>query len=207
MKKILWLDTETTGLDAQKHGIIQLAVLMDIDGKVEGELLLDVQPFDSDVLNINNVEFEYEDIAFIDKIKPEDIVEPSNIKIIDIVKNHKAPKSAYMSIISFLGNHILKFDKTDKAYLGGYNVNFDRNFISEFFKKNNDNYLGSYLSWRCLDPLYRLWEMDYKGYIALENYKLETVCNHFGIPISAHNAMSDIKATMDLWYRLESGND
>lgn len=33
MKKVLWLDLETTGLDCNNHGIIQIAMLMDITGK------------------------------------------------------------------------------------------------------------------------------------------------------------------------------
>jgi len=50
-----------------------------------------------------------------------------------------------------------------------------------------------------------LWQMDCDGEIELENYKLETVCAHFGITLYAHNAISDIKATRELYYLLKKG--
>ena len=207
MKKTLWLDLETTGLDAAKHGIIQIAMLMEIDDKIEGELLIDIQPFSEDILNIKDIEFEYGDIAFIDKIKVDDIIESSGIKMIDIIQKHIKSKEAYQKIIKFLDGYISRFDKLDKAFLGGYNVQFDRGFISAFFKKNGDYYLGSYLNWKLLDPLYLLWQMDADGFISLENYKLETTCNHFGIEISAHNALSDVKATYELYRKLRRENE
>jgi len=202
MEKILWLDTETTGLDPQKHGLIQIAMVMDIDGKVEDEISLDIQPFQKDIMSIQNDN----NVFWADNIIWKDENTPTGITFADIAK-FMLPDEAYAEIIIFLNKHIDKFDKADKAYLGGYNVKFDASFISEFFKKIGDKYLGSFLNWKCLDPLYRLWEMDYKGNISLDNYKLETVCNHYGIEISAHNALSDIKATRELWYRLEASND
>ena len=205
MKKVLFLDTETTGLDATKHGIIQLAMLIEIDGKIEGELLVDVQPFEEDLIVIiedcpNMIYKRAELIKNMAAIGDISIF-PSDIKIENLV-NFDFPAEAHQKIIAFLDKHISKFDKADKAYLGGYNVQFDRNFISQFFKKCGDNYLGSYLNWKCLDPLYLLWQMDADGYISLENYKLENVCKHFGIEIEAHNALSYIKATYELYRKL-----
>jgi len=41
-----------------------------------------------------------------------------------------------------------------------------------------------------------LW--DFQGQLSLPNYKLQTVCEHFGVQIDAHDALSDIKATREL---------
>lgn len=48
MKKTPWVDCETTGLDPVKHGIVQIAMLMDINGYVEDRLVVKCQPFDDD---------------------------------------------------------------------------------------------------------------------------------------------------------------
>ena len=209
MKKILWLDTETTGLDATKHGIIQLAMLMDIDGKLVDEISLDIQPFENDMMSIgfddiSNMPLDF--IWFESKQDYSDAKTPTGITFANIAE-FMSPDEAYAEIIIFLNKHIAKFDKTDKAYIGGYNVNFDRDFISAFFKKIGDKYLGSFLNWKCLDPMYNLWEMDYKGETSFENYKLATVAETYGIPLEAHNAMSDIKATRELWYKLQEANN
>lgn len=42
--KILWIDTETTGLDPDKHGIIQLAMIVDIDGQIKGKEIFTMCP-------------------------------------------------------------------------------------------------------------------------------------------------------------------
>jgi len=207
MKKV-FLDIETTGLIPEKHGIIQIAMLMDIDGEVMDEMLIDVQPFSQDMICLPDGQEElFWSRKQFTEIYPDDLttaLQPSGILIKDIV-DFDLPLEGHQKIVEFLDKHIDRYDKVDKAYLGGYNVNFDRGFITAFFKKCDDPYLGSYLNWKCLDPLYMLWQMDCDGEIELENYKLETVCAHFGITLYAHNAISDIKATRELYYLLKKG--
>ncbi|MDD5359874.1 MAG: exonuclease domain-containing protein, partial [Sulfurovaceae bacterium] len=43
--KIAYIDTETTGLDAKKHGIVQLACLIVEDHKIIDEIVLLIDPF------------------------------------------------------------------------------------------------------------------------------------------------------------------
>jgi len=38
MGKIFWFDTETTGLDDKIHGITELAILIEDDGKIIDEI-------------------------------------------------------------------------------------------------------------------------------------------------------------------------
>jgi len=56
--KILWLDTETTGIDPSLHSIIEIAGIIDIDGVPEKEFSYKVQPhkdfeIDEEALNIS----------------------------------------------------------------------------------------------------------------------------------------------------------
>ena len=50
-KKVLYFDTETTGLDAGKHGIIQLAALMEIGGEIVETFNMKFQPHEGALIN------------------------------------------------------------------------------------------------------------------------------------------------------------
>src|SRR5690606_5049961 len=93
--------------------------------------------------------------------------------------------------------YIDKYDKNDKFYPAGHNVQFDLDFLQEFWKKYGDQYgTGSYQNWRALDSRVMAHFLIMAGKLPeLENMKLATLCNHFDIPINAHDAMSDITAT------------
>ena len=44
--------------------------------------------------------------------------------------------------------------------------------------------------------------MDLHGTIKVKNHKLETMCNYYNIPIAAHDAIEDIRATRKLHKKL-----
>ena len=80
--------------------------------------------------------------------------------------------------------------------MDGYNVEFDIDFIREFFKKCEDDFYDNWINNKRIDPLYLLYIMDLKGLISLPNYRLKTVCKHYNIKLEAHDAFSDIKASI-----------
>ncbi len=205
MKKILFFDCETTGLDPNRNGLIQWASIIDIDGEAVDEVQINVKPFPND--------------AFQDKegnqgtTKAKDMLgvisnfeTPTGVKITDIA-NYLAPQVALGQINAFLQKHISKFDKNDKAYIGGYNVLFDIAFLSKFYEKCGDKYLGSYINWKQIDVRSMLYMLDFDGLISLDNFKLETVARHYGIELDAHNPSSDIRATRELFYKLRGKDD
>lgn len=177
-KKALFFDTETTGLNPWKNDICQIACLIEIDGEIKAEFESKVRPF-----NIDNCDQKALDIH--------------GYTVKDLEKFPAADK-VHLKIKDFWGRFINKYDKMDKFTPIGYNVRFDMDFTQNFFKKNNDSYFSSFVNWKTVDPMYKLYEMDYQGKISLPNYKLVTVCQHFGIEIKAHDAMGDIKATREL---------
>lgn len=206
-KKILLFDCETTGLDPNRNGLIQLAMIMDIDGKIVDELQVNIRPFNEDMINLVNktVEFSFQELK--DNI---DTVGIEKLAITEIavseIDKFICPQGAIGTINKFLQKHINKFDKADKAYIGGYNLPFDTAFVSEFYEKCGDKYLGSYINWKQIDVRQMLYMLDFEGKLSLENYKLSTACDHFGIELEAHNPMSDIKATRELFYIIKDGN-
>jgi len=177
-RKIFHFDAETTGLDPQKHDIIQLAYVVEIDGKEQEEGNVFIQPFDYSVINPAALEV--------------------NKLTVEQLKTFDDPRLAYSNLIKMLSKYIDKYDRTDKFQPAGYNLGFDCEFFKEFFAKNGDVYYGSWFNWKRIDPLGVLYFMDGMGKISLPNYKLETVCDHFGIKIDAHDAISDIRATKQL---------
>lgn len=184
MKKALYFDVETTGLNDYKNDIIQFACIVEINGEVVEEWETKVSPID------------------FTSIEPK-ALETNGLKIGDL-RSFPNPKEVHAQMNKLFGKYIAKFDKGDKFAPAGYNVKFDVGFLQSFFKKNDDKYYGSWFNWKLIDPLNTLHQMDYEGKINLPDYKLSTVCTHFGIPLKAHDALSDIRATRQLRHHLAS---
>jgi len=182
MNKILWFDLETTGLDPVTNDPIQIAGMVEVEGEIMEEFNILCKPFDMDSVSDEALE--------VNKRTRADI------------EGFQEAAEAKQELDGILNNHIDKFNRNDKFYPGGYNVKFDIDFLAQWFRKHRDNYLGSYWNWRSIDPMPFLNVMAYKGELDLPNLKLETVCEHFGIKLDAHDALSDVKATRELVYKL-----
>jgi DNA polymerase-3 subunit epsilon len=183
MKKVLFFDCETTGLDPVKNDIIQLAGIIEIDGKEVEEFDFKCQPFSYDNISL-------------------DALAKNEISLDDI-KCFAMPLKTQRAFVEILGKYCDKFDKNDKFYPAGFEVGFDINFLSQWFEKCGDKYIGSWIDRRRpLDPRYLLSIMDYQGKISLPDYKLKTVSDHFSIVIKAHDALSDIRATKLIFKRV-----
>jgi DNA polymerase-3 subunit epsilon len=182
--KILYFDTETSGLDSKTNDILTIGGIIEIDGEVEEEFYLEMQSFNYDniseeALKINGLELKK-------------------------IKTFMSPKLAYKQLQRIFSKYINRYNKLDKFTCVGHNVRFDLDFLTEFWKKNNDKYLGSYIDYHFLDTMVILNLMMYKKAIQLENCKLVTATQKFGIKLDAHNAMNDIKATRELFKKLIS---
>ena len=184
MKKTLYFDLETTGVDSKLHSIIQFAAIVEYDDEIVDKVNISFQPFD-------DAEIEADALA------------KQNLTIEDILE-YQDHHAGFLAVKGFLDKHINKFDKTDKFYPAGYNVRFDLDFLQAFFKFNGEKYgIGSYFNWKIIDAYPMMHIMDWVGKIELENYKLVTVCEKFRIPIkNAHNALDDIEATRTLIRKL-----
>lgn len=182
--KLFYFDTETTGTDPKRNAIVQLAYIVEIDGKVirEGNML--IKPFEG-------AKIEPEALKVNKRTEEEITQEP-----------FKDFFASYKYFVRMLDTHIDRYNREDKFIMVGHNVHFDANFLSEFFKKNGDKYYGSYFGTQiCTRVL--LSYMGYKGLIKLHNYKLVTACQHYDIELDAHDAMNDIRATRELFLKLQ----
>jgi len=181
-EKIFWFDTETTGLDPVKNDILTLAGVLEIDGKIVKSIDLKMQPFNYD--NISKEALEVNGLT------------------IEQIKTFDEPKMAYKKLVFFLNGCVNRYNKNDKMIPAGYNVNFDVNFLFEFFKKCNNPYCGSYLDYHKLDVASLVLFFKIHGIFDFYGFKLEKVAAQLKIPLDAHDAKEDILATRQVYYKL-----
>ena len=174
MKK-LYFDCETTGVDPVKNDIIQFSGIIEIDNVEKEKFDIKMKP-----MSFDNVDIKALSVSG---------------NTMETIKEFDDPEKCYNEIVSLFDKHINKYDKSDKFVVCGYNVKFDIDFLTQFFKKNGNDYLFSYFG-VTKDPINIINYLIGMGKIRVDNYKLETMCNYFGVKIeNAHDAMEDIKAT------------
>lgn len=176
--KVLYLDTETTGLDAVKNDIIQIAGIVEINNEVKEEFNFTCQPFSYD-----NISQEALDI---------------HGRKIDEIKTYQTPQLAYKQLLKIFDKYINKYDKMDKFIPAGHNIQFDVNFVFEFFKKNGNMYCGSYLDYHKLDSMVVGMLLKLFNKEKFERLKLEAMAKHYGMEINAHDALSDVKTSREI---------
>lgn len=131
--KELWLDLETTGVDHNINGIIQIAAVAFIDGVERDSFVSYVKPF------------------------PDDIIEDKALEVNrvtrEMLETFPDPGECFAALSQFLQQFIDQFDSGDKLLICGYNVGFDTDFLRKFWAKNNSQYYGSYFFQQPLDVL------------------------------------------------------
>jgi len=177
MKK-LWLDVETTGVNSEKNGIIQLACI--VEG-TKNKFTIDIKPFkdciyDAKALKING------------KTKKQ-------------IVTYNSEALAMRQFIFFLDNS--SQDK-EQFSISGYNSRFDQDFIIALFKRHKQYNFWSYFNYKDIDvfaliKILDLWGVNDEGKPSQE---LKAMCKEFGIKIKAHDAIEDIKATRKLYNKL-----
>ena len=181
--KVLYFDTETTGLNPFAHEIFQFAAIIEIDGEVVEEVNWRCRP-----LNLDIVEQGALDVTGMTRAK------------LDLLHH---PRGMVKDIVALFDKYIDKYDKTDKFYPCGHNVVFDLNFLNNLFQTNGQKYgTGAYQNWRAIDTRVMANIAAFDGKLDVKDVKLETLCKHFGIEIQAHDALSDIRATRELFFKL-----
>lgn len=187
MNKIIFIDTETGGVNPEKAALIQLSGIIRIDKKDVEKFNFYIKPFENSEVNEKALEVQGRTL---EELKTEKYIEE---------------KEVYKQFVNLLDKYIDKYDRTDKFVVAGYNVRFDVDILKAFFQRHGNNFLFSYLDSSMLDPLYSIRLLQVAGILpVLENNKLETWCKHFGIELKAHDSLEDIEATKKLIGKLIS---
>jgi len=183
-RKIVWIDTETGGLDPMKHQLIQVAAiattfdtLEEVD-RMEVKLKLELDRTTEEALKLNS----FDERAW----------------EVEAIASHQARRK----FTEFLVKHATtkKMSKAGRPYyiaeIGGQNVAFDIGFVRAWYGQEflpADAWHGS-----GHDTMYMARTLALVKGFTYENLKLETLCKHFGVIAPSHDAMDDIAATVAL---------
>jgi len=186
MAKEIWVDTETTGTDPLKHGLIQLSGIVVIDNIEKERFDWFIRPFEGDVIE-------------------EQALERNGIKKEDF-SDFREPRGAFIDFINLLNRYVDKYDKKDKFHFIAYNARFDDDFLRAFFRKNVNLYYGAYFFFPPLDVMDKAaWEFK-EIRASLPNFQLGTIAKFLKIEIDEnrlHDALYDIETTMNVYKRLQ----
>ena len=185
MNKIIFIDTETGGVNAEKSALIQLSGIIEVNGVEKEKFNFYIKPFKNSEVNEKALEVQGRTL---EELRTDKYIDESII---------------YKKFLEILDKYIDKYDKNDKFIVAGYNVKFDIDILKALFERNNNKFLFSYFNSSMLDPLYSVRLLQVAGMLpVLENNKLETWCKYFNIELKAHDSLQDITATKKLIEKL-----
>lgn len=181
--KIIWLDTETTGLSPARHAIVQLAGIVEVDGEVKEEFDIRMRPFsgahiDSRALECNGLTRE-------------------------AIMAYPEHDEGFRQFCNLMERHIDVFNREDKLTFAGYNPKFDEEFLRALFNMCGSKYFGSYFWFPCVDVA--AYAHEYLCSVGrrqeMPNCKLGTVAEELGLPVpeNLHDAVADIRLTRQVW--------
>lgn len=174
--KAFWFDCETSGINPKKNGIIQLAYILEIDREVVEE----------DVLYANcNGKDMSEKALEVTGFREKEIAEWPN------------PSKMYKQLHRLFSNHIDKYNSEDKLIPAGYNVHFDTDFLRQLWFEQGDKYFGSFFAFSTIDvaQIFRALQWMNIEEQQVVKMRLSDLCEYYGVPLDAHDAMNDIRAT------------
>lgn len=177
----LFLDTETGGLDPQRHSLLSLGLVVgDASGiRDQVEILLQHDPY---------------------------VVTGGGLKVnrIDVARHHEialAPQAALAALDGFLARH---FPEDASLILVGHNIAFDRAFLGAFLASHQRD-LEPRFHHRIVDTHAVAAALRDAGRLSLDKLSSDVLFAHFGIqppePLR-HTALGDAVATFHLYWKL-----
>src|SRR5882757_3710344 len=166
--KILFIDTETGGIDPASHSLLSLALVVwkEMDARASIEILVN-----DGVLNVT-----------------EKALEINGINLGEHKKKAVSPVLALQQLDQFLDIH---FSRDEKIILGGHNINFDVNFLNVFLTRNGYNFQQRF-SHRFVDTSSILFYLYLTGKIKRKLTASQDAFDYFGIPVPGrHTALGD----------------
>ena len=187
MSKLLFIDTETTGVDRQKSGIYQIAGIIECDGKVQEEF-----DFKCDIFKNDTVDEK---------------VMIMNGKTLKDLRSYPGPEETFLRFTELLSQYVNKFDKEDKFIVIGYFADFDAEMLRTWFSKNNDKYFGSWFWHPWIDVAQLVAYLSIENRHLFPNFKLITVTSLLGVDNKEekyHDALFGVRVTRELYVKVDT---
>lgn len=181
-EKLLFIDTETGGIDSNKHSLLSIGLVV----------------WDSSRSIIDSTEIFIKHKNY--------IVTATASKINKFEKSEHEKKAMYSKkaieqMIYFCRNY---FDDNLLIPLAGHNTQFDVNFLKVFLKKNGRSF-DQIFSHRIIDTYSLLRSLYYSGKISDDISSSAQAFNYFNIKVNnRHSAEGDAIATAQLFSHLLS---
>lgn len=184
--KQIFVDLETTGI-SNRCGVIQIAGIIDIDGETKEEFDIKCGLFKDDLIEEKSFEKTGMSIEKISKL-------PN-------------PTTAYKSLISILSKYVDKYDKKDKLIAIGYFADFDNQFLRSWFKKNGDEFFGSFFFHPWIDVAQLVAYTYQQDRDLFPNFQLPTVAYMMELADKIqdeqyHDGLYDIRMTRKIYYKI-----
>lgn len=178
--KLLFIDTETGGIDCNKHSLLSIGlVVWGSDRKI----------IDSTEIYIKHRNYIVTSTA--QNLNKFNLEEHEQLAVF--------PKKAIELILNFCRQH---FDENLLIPLAGHNTQFDVNFLKVFLKKNRRSF-DQIFSHRVIDTYTLLRSLYYSGKIANDISSSAQAFKYFDIKVDGrHSAKGDAIATVQLFNRL-----
>lgn len=177
--RLLFIDTETGGLDPGKHSLLSVALVV-----WEGGKIVDAQEW---LINDGILSVTAEALA---------------VNRIDLVKHRQtalSPPESIDKLLAFIGRH---FPGQEKITLAGHNVHFDIGFLKSFFSANNKDF-SEFFSHRVIDTSSILHYLHLAGKLKQKAVSSDEAFALFGIKVEGrHTALGDALATARLFTKL-----
>ena len=179
--KLLYLDTETTGL-TDNSAIVQIAGAIEIDNKVVEWFNIRCKPHKGADIS----ESALKTIGF--------TIEELNLE--------QEPEEALKELEKIFSKYVDRYDKNDKLVMICHNYPFDFRMLYNFYNRLNNRFMGSFIDFKLnVCTLNLVKSLQVMGILpVLENNRLETWCKHFNVSLeNAHDALEDIRATREVY--------
>lgn len=174
MKKVLFFDVETGGLDPDINPIMSMAWILEVDGYIRTRKQFLINP-DRGMISLQ-------------ALAVNDLTIP--------VKDGVSEMSAIVELVKDL-NGVNAQD--NKVFPCAYNGNFDVSFMIKAFECRSSNWFW-YMRSELIDPLALI---RYRKFLCGEpnitSLTLESVASYFKIPHTPHDVMSDVDALREVF--------
>jgi len=195
VRKILWVDTETTSDKEDGGEIHEISFIYEEDGLIVEENTFFARP---DALDPENVasgkvqEIDPEALA-VSGVTMEALADPDRLSQTEL----------YKKLSAMLNRHVDKYNKKDKITMAGHRVHFDRLFMSTLWLRKGDVYFGGLVDFKSelliTSPM-QLWESCTGN--SVPRFDLSKIAATFGITFEAHTPMADIRVAREVYYRM-----
>lgn len=207
LKKLLFIDVETTGLDTAKDGITQIAGSIDYiwrDGEpaqFKQSFNYMCRPFSGD----RKLDPKSEDTINM-LINCYGATEETIEEKIDEIYSRPDPIEVFKKLSRVLDAHCNPKYPFNKFQMIGANSKFDYSMMRRWMEQccGEDLWFSKYTSYHCIDIQQLAMMFKFLGKIKSRDLKLGTIAKKLGVEIKVqHDADHDIRATKQIFYKFK----